>query len=197
MDNSFELLHKLDSSNAAKDDSNAIMTYKDKSIYNLLQRSRKVRITNAYFLVAVLIRKLHALHNSEVLNTSSSYHYFKIVLFCSRLMAVWSCRTLRKEPSSRKLGLVQIGWVGGERESSPWREISCTITKLRYACGVTDVSMQCVWLHCNLYSCVMRWHLVNVLCCPCRKLTRALSLELSTSEVLQLRRKKWKEVNTS
>ena len=43
MTSAFEMLHKFDSKHApANDDSNAIMTYKDKSIYNLLRRSRKV-----------------------------------------------------------------------------------------------------------------------------------------------------------
>lgn len=44
MSNSIEMLHQLDSENDCNDhaDSKAVMTYKDKSIYNLLQRSRKV-----------------------------------------------------------------------------------------------------------------------------------------------------------
>ena len=46
MNDSFDILHKFDSNNALNDDSKAIMTYKDKSIYNLLQRSRKVNIMN-------------------------------------------------------------------------------------------------------------------------------------------------------
>ena len=44
MNDSYDMLHKFDSNNAVNDDSKAIMTYKDKSIYNLLQRSRKVNI---------------------------------------------------------------------------------------------------------------------------------------------------------
>ena len=44
MNDSIDMLHKFDSNNALNDDSKAIMTYKDKSIYNLLQRSRKVNI---------------------------------------------------------------------------------------------------------------------------------------------------------
>ena len=44
MSNPIEMMHRYDKfSSPADDDSKAIMTYKDKSIYNLLQRSRKVR----------------------------------------------------------------------------------------------------------------------------------------------------------
>lgn len=43
MNGALDLMHKYDGSNdTLNDDSKAIMTYKDKSIYNLLQRSRKV-----------------------------------------------------------------------------------------------------------------------------------------------------------